>query len=212
MLASMDLVSTFAETVEDLRLRSSLTSTSYDAVQAAGLMRRLLIDGGAVADRATKELRERGWYERKPVCAWGVAFILRTGPSGSVWVSREQLDPALMEPLFNLDRAPDALDGWIRRGSVKDLLKVTVLEPDDSEIGAVPSVTAQQLIQHFAIVLGGVHHGARPRTPPPELILRAVEVAMPDLLWVMRALGRIVVRAYEPLVCAAIVKGYRPGG
>jgi hypothetical protein len=35
---------------------------------------------------------------------------------------------------------------------------------------------------------------------------------MPELLWVMRALGRIVVRAYEPLVCAAIVKRHRPDG
>ncbi len=208
----MDLVSIFVETVEDLRLRSSLTSTSYDAIQAAGLMRRLFIDGGAVADRATKELRERGWYQRKPACVWGTAAVLRTGPRGSVWVSKEQLDPALLEPLFNLDRAPDALDGWVLCGSVKDLLKVAVLQPNDSEIGAVPPVTAQQLIQHFAIVLGGVHHGARPRTQPPELIQRAVEAAMPELLWVMRALGRIVVRAYEPLVCAAIVKRHRPDG
>ncbi len=65
-------------------------------------------------------------------------------------------------------------------------------------------MTAQQLIQHFAIVLGGVHHGARPRTPPPELILRAVEAAMPELLWVMR-----VGSHYGAGVRAARVCGHR---
>ncbi len=49
-------------------------------------------------------------YERSQ-CAPGVWLLSSASPSGSVWVSREQLDRALLEPLFNLDRAPDALDG-----------------------------------------------------------------------------------------------------
>lgn len=201
----MDLIASFIETVEDLRVRSSLTSTSYDAIQASGLIRRLLMDGGAVGDRAVRELGDRGWIDAVPVAEWGTGSVLRSSDRGLVWVATHTLDPTLLEPSFNLRKNPDALKPWIERGSPGNLLKARVLLPNEHE--SLPAVNAHSLVKHFAIALGGVHHGDKTRAPVPELLARAIDGAMPDLLWVLRALGRIIVRAYEPLVCSAIING-----
>lgn len=151
------------------------------------------------------ELRRRGWADAEPSATWGTGYISRSSAHGAVWVATHQLDPALLAPSFNLRRAPDALESWTESGTLHSLLKVDVLQPDEGE--DLPPVSAHRLIKHFAVALGGVHHGDHTRGSVPELMRRAVDAAMPELHWVLRALGRIVVRAYEPLVCAALVTG-----
>lgn len=54
----------FIETVEDLRRRCDLRATEYDMVQAAGLIRRLLIDGTSLWVQVNRS------FKTKPTVEW----------------------------------------------------------------------------------------------------------------------------------------------
>jgi hypothetical protein len=208
----MDLLRLFEETVEDLRVRSSLTSTSYDAIQAAGLMRRLLLDRQAVGPRATSELRRRGWYPREPTFSWNYAAVSGPGLQPVHAIVGAMLDPDLYRARTSRgeDRPPDRFtDATVQHGSAEDLLALPLIW--DQFESPPPWIVTRDLIKHLAHAMGGVHHG-QSNTPPSMLLADAIAADLPRVLWTMRALGRVVVRGYEPLVYAAILRGDFEGG
>lgn len=209
----MDLLPLFVETVEDLRIRSSLTSSPYDAIQAAGLMRRLLLDEQAVGPRSESALRTRGWYSEGASFSWTLVMVLDgTARESPAPVIGAMLDPSLSEARFRAARDP-LLDFWqetvLRTGPARDLLNLPLVWGQTGDAPAV--ITTRELIRHLAHAMGGVHHG-QSHIEPPELLTTAIREGLPRILWTMRALGRVVVRGYEPLVCASILRGDYTGG
>jgi hypothetical protein len=103
------------------------------------------------------------------------------------WISGALLDPPLRDARMPIPGA------WVRDGQLDGLLEAIVvyeMRPDASEaaLTLTSGVTVRTLIVHLANALGGVHHGAQ-RDDPPELLTMAIEEAMPQVLWTVRALG-----------------------
>lgn len=171
----MNLAGILVTTVEDLRNRSRLTASEYDVVQASGLLRRLLLDGSAVAPQAIKSLGlEAPSYEWVSVYAGQV--------SGAF------LDPALLKSVGQTLLVSDpTLLGAFHVGSLEDFLAVRVAT------STAGNVTVKDLIRHYAIVEGGVHYGqARNPIPQPLQTLLADPIYEPRLRETVAAIGRIV--------------------
>ncbi len=174
----MDLLPLFVETVEDLRIRSSLTSSPYDAIQAAGLMRRLLLDEQAVGPRSESALRTRGWYSEGASFSWTLVMVLdgtaRESPAPLIGA---MLDPSLSEARFRAARDP-LLDFWqetvLRTGPARDLLNLPLVWGQTGDAPAV--ITTRELIRHLAHAMGGVHHG-QSHIEPPELLWVRQEIS-----------------------------------
>lgn len=172
----MNLNAVFLETVEDLRARCSLTATEYDAVQASGLLRRLLTDGTPVAPRfiASEQLPQ-------PTYRWMSVYL---GEVSSIF-----LDPEVYEATGALEvlraRIPE-IDGIIREGALEDFLAAQISS----------GITVKDLIRRYSHVEGGVHHGARNDGEPARLeSLLTSPVYEPRLRLTLVAIGRIVCRA-----------------
>lgn len=191
--AVVDLAIILATTVEDLRNRSRLTASEYDVVQASGLLRRLLIDASAVVPRAVKSLSlDEPRYEWASVYAGEV--------SGAF------LDPVLLKSVGQALMVRDArLLGAVHNGSLSDFLAVKVAAST-----ADGDVTVKDLIKHYAIVEGGVHHGQAWNSIPQRLqLLLADPVYEPRLRETLAAIGRIVSTALSGPAMIALHPGMR---
>ncbi|MFH7322504.1 hypothetical protein [Aeromicrobium sp. JJY06] len=184
----MDLSSIFASTVEDLRNRSRYTASEYDAVQASGLLRRLLIDGTAIAPQAVKALGlDHPKYE------WASVYMGE--------VSGALLDANLFRSVGRalFERDP-TISVAIRTGDQAEFLawEVSSRSPDGS-------VTVKDLIRHYAVVEGGVHYGqAWNRVPARLQTLLSHPAYAPRLRETLAAVGRIVASALSgPAMIAA---------
>lgn len=182
----MNLVNVFLETVEDLRARCSLTATEYDAVQASGLLRRLLTDGQAVAPRFIA-----AWELRPPTYRWMSAY------HGDV--SSLLLDPEISESTGVIERLQ--AERSCHTGSLVEFLKVNIST----------GVTVKDLIRHYAHAEGGVHHGAnRERIDSRLASLLASEANELKLRLTLVAIGRIVCRALAGASAVAAIPDLHP--
>lgn len=184
----MDLASIFASTVEDLRNRSRYTASEYDAIQASGLLRRLLIDGTAIAPQAVKLLGlDQPRYE------WASVYM---GEAANAL-----FDPTLLKSLGRaLFEQEPSMNQAVRTGGLDEFLAYQVASPTHEG-----SVTVRDLIKHFAIVEGGVHYGQAWNQVPPRLqTLLSDPVYRERLRETLAAIGRIVSSALSgPAMIAA---------
>ncbi|WP_275002386.1 hypothetical protein [Promicromonospora iranensis] len=194
------LTRAFVDAVEDLRVRTRLNASEYDVGQAAGLLRRLLTDSSPLGPRAAKLV---GF---SPEFRWFVAYGHEVRASGSLqW----ELDPVAVTALNLGDEAEKLIDeSWTRRGSHHDLLGTPLFS-----LGS-PEITLKWLVRHVAHDEGGVHVGMSKDTP--ERLRRVYESKdRLILVWTLKALGRVVVRGYEPLVMRLVrmdpLYGIAPG-
>lgn len=141
----MDVRQLFLDTLADLRHRSSADAKEYDLVQAAGLLRRLLVDGQRLIDQVNREHRMR------------LAFVVNTPPERSagatLWARADGLDPET-----SYRQVPTTLDlaGFLRE-------EVIMTEGH--------LVTLREAILYLSHVEGGVHAG-RPTGPKEEALHR----------------------------------------
>ena len=190
----------FVETLEDLRRRSSLTATDYDLVQAAGLLRRLLLDGNPLGPKVCKELGISAQFR------WNMMYLTRPGYM-SIW------------PSFDPELATEAL---IARGAKSDtgIFGLQVTEGDHAKLlatdafekladhgGSLSSretVTLAQYITQVANDEGGVHFGMARPDRKHAVVSDALGSDLRQNLWILAAVGRVVVRGYERAVARIV--------
>jgi hypothetical protein len=196
----------FVETVEDLRRRSSLAATDYDLIQAAGLLRRLLMDGSPLGPLVCKEVGMRARFR------WIGTYLTRPGYL-SIWPS---LDPELAaEALAALGAQSDLgkLPSLVSEGDHERLLAIDAFEKladhgGSLSLGPSPSprikITLGQYIAQIANDEGGVHFGmAKPDRRHP-VVSDALVSDQRQNLWILAAVGRVVVRGYEEVVARIV--------
>ena len=198
----MELGDAFVETVEDLRRRCDLRASEYDMVQAAGLIRRLLIDNNSLWDQANREIKSR------PTVEWISAHrIVETRPDAQVMTSALALDPVLFRAVVesiepDKTKRAEIFENPPRSGTFDDFLKwgVIVKRIDDEW----KPVSVRELVKHYANREGGVHFGQGKSSHP---ILEEIrEFADEDLRRTILACGRITYRAMEPLAAALLLR------
>lgn len=166
----------FLDTLEDLRRRTHLRATPYDMSQAAGLVRRLLLDGQPLAHAVNRLHRQRLSF------TWGTMLVARPARNGLAWVSGIWLDPSLLRlRIETLDR--ENIE-WMDGPSDWDnlLAKATSTGPKDAfwSYGAVArgkgetnvSVSVREVVDFYANNYGGVHWD--PRTDDVAALLADV--------------------------------------
>lgn len=185
------MIRSFIDTVEDLRSRVRLTASSYDLMQASGLLRRLLLDGKALGPRASAHLQRRPEFTWYPSSRWDDRKFVLTLYS----------DPKVAEALLP--------EGGITRpgakatvGTMEELLSLQIAgavgEPDSGPV----IHTVRDLISQLANDKGGVHVDmANVRHP---LITEGLVNSPRQIELAVLAIGRIVVAGYEPLVLNAL--------
>lgn len=194
----MDPRSAFIATVEDLRSRSALTASEYDRTQAAGLIRRLVLDGQRLMDHANRTAR------LKIECEWH--SIYRLTPGG-FWIWDLQTDPAMystylagegVADLSVLSRAPKRVKiGKFMREPVIIRKTDQSLSPDGEH------VTVHAIIDEFANRRGGVHIDTARSTDP----LLSLALTAPSFVHVaLGVIGRVITRALEPLVAVSYIE------
>jgi hypothetical protein len=189
----------FIDTLEDLRRRTDLRASEYDMVQAAGLVRRLLIDGNPLYAPINRGFRLKLKFR------WGRLRVATAARNGSAWVPGGWLDPTLadLHPSLQNDEAQKTLrenpphEGTLHRFLDHD----PILRGEDR-------VTVRELIKHYANREGGVHYDD---SPPDSTLLDDVRAESEEALRLtVLAAGRIVYRGLEPLA-AAVMLAERPG-
>ncbi len=192
----MNFDNLFVDTVEDLRRRCHLRASEYDMVQAAGLIRRLTIDKHSLWELVNRE------HRLVIQCVWNdVAVAHRSG----AFISTLWLDPALWE--VKADAIVPAelrteLPSAVRTSSIPQFLKAVVVSRELAE------VSVHQLVKHYANREGGVHYDAARAADSP--LLEDVRGDGDEALRLtVVAIGRVLVRALEPLV-ARVLLARRP--
>lgn len=183
------LIRVFVDTVEDLRVRTRLNASEYDVAQGAGLLRRLLTDGTPLGPTLAKAAGFTPTFE------WYAAY---QGADEDASL-RYAIDPVVVDAMLSVGQMKGSasdhgnhLANAVRRGSHHDLLATPFFGT------GTPEITLKWLVRHLAHDEGGVHVGMSKDTP--ERLRRVYEADRRLLMWTMTALGRVVVRAYEPLV------------
>jgi hypothetical protein len=182
----------FLATLEDLRLRCRLDASEYDMVQAAGLLRRLLLDGVPLWTRANRGVK------LKIDAQWSRLRVAHDSASGELaWVPGLWLDPVLQDLALRSLTGPEK-DQRTSGNLQKFLQHQTVIRGEST-------VTIRELISHYANSEGGVHYdeGTADNALIEDIRLHWDEPLRHTLL----AASRIVVRAFEPLAAAVLLKG-----
>jgi hypothetical protein len=171
----------FLDTLEDLRRRTNLRAAEYDMVQAAGLLRRLVLDKSPLWAEVNRE------HRLKPECVWQRLHVATAARNGPAWVPWWWLDPEIhdMHPLH----ARETLEPW--RGPIGKFLQHVVIRRAPHEL------TVQELISHYAHWEGGVHFKTSP--PQSDLLSDIREESEEALRLTVLAIGRIIHRALTPL-------------
>lgn len=190
------MLTAFIESVEDLRTRSSVMATSYDVTQAAGITRRLLLDGRPLAVSARTFLRCD-----PPVYTW--TRDMYTGWDGEVgWgyiVSGHNFDPALATAVLPAEHCSPSPS--LTSGGVSDLLAARVVE---SGSDADQHLTVRDFVSWLASDEGGVHFAMFNDSARRERLVHAMDTTPSHIRWTMIAIGRVVARGLEPLVLDAV--------
>lgn len=198
----MELVDVFIETIEDLRARCDLRASEYDMVQAAGLIRRLLIDGTPLWTQVNRDIRSSIEFEWMHVRRMSEGNL-----EAQVMTPGLALDPVLCRALVltnisDPEKRKDFLSFPPRTGNVEKFLKSPVIDTR-GENGMI-EVTVRDLIKHYANREGGVHYGSG---KSENAILEEIRShADEDLRYTILACGRIVYRTLEPLAAAALLR------
>ncbi|MFF0281780.1 hypothetical protein ACFYSW_15850 [Rhodococcus aetherivorans] len=195
----------FVETVEDLRRRCDLRATEYDVIQASGLLRRLLIDGNPLLSAVTARA--------KPTFTWSKSRLgVGLGDTSSLafaLVAGLYFDPILTEVQVDISglREDPPRRMATETGSTKEFLNKTVIEVQSGHPQATghADVTVRDLIKHFANREGGVHFG--PGGKSTNSTLEAMRgQADQQLRDTLAGVGRVAVRALEPLAAAVVLE------
>lgn len=191
------------DTVEDLRSRCGLRASEYDVTQAAGLMRRLLVDGRAVVPMVVKMLRLDD-----PVFRSQPSFRLdSTGLLIWTMISDPDMFSHTMQRRYGgpastgLKPHEDDLVRFLTRPVIFDNT-VSVRQPPE-DMDPTDKVSVRQLIKDFANEHGGVHGSLTGLSREP-LIQRALNANPNFVFEAIAAMGRIVVRSLDPL-CAVVI-------
>ncbi len=205
-LADVELDGLFLDTLEDLRRRTDLRASEYDAVQAAGLVRRLLLDKTPLYAEANRDRRAKIEFR------WSQTFVALGTQSAGAWIPYLWLDPELASLKDMPPELLPAFAGAQRAGSLHkflafEVVQVQWLRPTPDAPSQLTHVRVKEVIQHYAHREGGVHFDASPADNAAlEVIRQASELA---LRMTLIAISRIAYRALEPLA-ARIVLEERP--
>lgn len=180
----------FVDAMEDLRDRCRLTATTYDTAQAAGIVRRLIIDGsplGVAAGKITQMTPEFSWSRD-----------MYTGDDWGFIISGHHFDPALDS--LSLGYSSGGPGPSVVVGNSDELLKSEVLRYGNSE---VDRVSALNFIKWLANDEGGVHVDMF-RDPELGKRFRDTQAIVPEhTKWTMIAIGRVVYHGLEPTLFSA---------
>jgi hypothetical protein len=175
----------FLRTVEDLEARIDGAPDEYEILMAAGLLRKLLLDGSRLMDQVNR-------YRQIPV---NFRIVIRdSSPLPG------ELPPVLWVLPSGLD--PDATDVQTPP-SIEEVSRDRFLKRPVA-VYAGESATVKDLILYHAHIAGAVHAGD-PKNPKDYAIAVLERMSWEDTtmsLEVIRSIGRIVVKALRPLVLA----------
>lgn len=179
------LLQHFVDAMEDLRSRCRLNATMYDAAQAAGVVRRLIIDGKPLAVAAGKIT------QITPEFSW--SRDMYTGDNWGFIISGHHFDP-LLDPL-SVGYQAEGPGPSVTTGSSEELLRSEILRhgDDDSDY-----VSARDFVKWLANDEGGVHVEMFHRPELRDRFRNAQAAAPEHTKWTMIALGRVVYRGLEP--------------
>lgn len=196
------------DTVEDLRGRCGLRASEYDVTQAAGLMRRLLLDSTglvAIANRGPRMAIEYRWF----------ASFQYTAPGG-FWMWSLASDPDMHSTVLDgLTLAPGVVRPdpalLMYTGKRDQFLQEPVIVQPTGEPGRKPKdephVKVSQLVSQFANRLGGVHVEASGTDLP--ILAQALDTNPQLVTDCLATIGRIIVHALEPLCGLAFLNERR---
>ena len=180
----------FVDAMEDLRDRCRLTATTYDTAQAAGIVRRLLIDGNPLAVAAGKIT------QLTPEFSW--SRDMYTGDDWEFIISGHHFDPALHS--LSIGYSVGALGRSVVRGNHDELLKSEVLRHGNDVLDCV---STRDFIKWLANDEGGVHVEMFHR-PEIRRRFRDAQASVPEhTKWTMIAIGRVVYCGLEPTLFSA---------
>jgi hypothetical protein len=188
----------FVDTLEDLRRRCDLRATPYDMLQASGLMRRLLIEQLWVPPNRQ--------IEHKPVFRIREAFVCASTEKEhgvTAWVPGLLADPELTSIFMSRYPSVDPPDAPPQALKASKFLKWKIVHA--SVGGRKESVTVHELTKHFANTQGGVHFDRQGKSASAPLDRLPLQAESP-LLYTLVALGRITVKALEPIASAILLR------
>jgi len=179
----------FLNTLEELDKKIGDDATDYDIITSSGLVRKLVLDGGAsLVRQVNRSRRLRLWY----------AYI-EIAPAGSHPVLDEHMLASSLEDgvdPWSVIGAPLLADMQMKGGSLDEFLAATVA------IHGGALISAKDVLQHAAYVLGG-HHAGDARSEPAQLIERFrkqfIVMDAPAGMRTVRAISRVVARGVRPL-------------
>lgn len=180
----------FVNASEDLGGRCRLTATEYDAAQAAGIVRRLLIDGNPLAVQASKITKET------PVFTW--TRHMYTDPDWGFIVSGHWLDPALTTTGYREPLGADVHN--LRTGESPALLAAEVMRYGSDK---ADFLSVRDLVKWLANDEGGVHVNMINDPGLRERFRKAQTLTPWHTKWTMIAISRVVYRGLEPMLYQA---------
>lgn len=184
----------FLDTMADLRRRTDLRASEYDVVQAAGLVRRLLVDATplwSVVNRA---------HRLKPLCTISRMRTAVPATNGNVWLGGLWLDNPLTEQLLAALGNPlrSNLGPW--EVPLRTFLKHKAIIRSSEHVDVIT------LVKQYANREGGVHYDP---TPPDSALLRDVlDLSEPAVRLTVLAAARIVYGALEPVASTIVLQRY----
>lgn len=171
----MDRDSLFLEVIDDLRAKT-VSSTPYDILKSAGLIRQLILDMPTLVSIVKRGRIGKIHFKVKN---------LRPMPGVDAWFIGDGLDPDTSPPI-----------GTIVTLSLDEFLKVIVLQENGNNI------TIKEVVRYVAHILGGVHAG----TPQEksDIILDELDKHWKlgnqgAPIYSLAAIARVVLKALEPL-------------
>lgn len=175
----------FVDAMEDLRTRCRLTATAYDAAQAAGIVRRLLVDGRPLATTAEQFTRMQSEF------TWSKDMY--TGGGWGFIISGHHFDPSL-DPL-SIQYSPDAQGPSVVTGNREQLLGAHILRHGGGE---TDYVSVLNFVKWLANDEGGVHVEMF-NSAELRMRFREAQAVVPQhTKWTMLAIGRVVYGGLEP--------------
>lgn len=177
--APMDREQLFLRSLDDLEQRIA-DQDPYTILGASAIVRKLLIDGNPLVDQVNREHRLKIRFE-----VGEQNYSIPGVPDPTIWTAQDGLDPDTARP------------GVRRKSLTRDQFLAT-------EIAAVRGTlyTVREVILFEANIMGGVHAGAsgEEKEEALEQLNRGLSVGGYTLsLRQLKAIGRIVVKALEPL-------------
>lgn len=149
----------------------------YHALQSAGLVRRLLIDGSALAN-----LVNRG--PRLQFAARPMHESLLAKPLGRTLMHGECLDPGI--------GCADGAESQLLTRS--EWLKMPVVRLSSGDL-----VSVSEVVKHTSNIMGGVHVGA-PRDQVQVELFGILSYRVGTAVPLVRAIGRVTARAMIPVL------------